>query len=77
MNNGKHLVLLSPSLDTRINAIVEESGLDRGEVLRQAFALYYLAYETARSGGNILLQMPVDGTYQLIEVTNIGNKAKR
>ena len=69
--------MLSPSLDAKISAIVEESGLDKGEVLLQAFALYYLAYETVRSGGNILLQMPVDGTYQLTEVTNIGNRAKR
>lgn len=72
--DGKYQIILGSSLDARINAIVEESGLGRGEVFLQAFAVYFLAYETAKSGGKVLLQTPVGKTYQTTEPINIGTK---
>lgn len=66
MTNREYRLMVGPSLEENLNNLVQESGLDKSEILRQAVKLYLHAYKTVNSGGKCLLQ---DGkTYENREV---------
>lgn len=69
MKNKVYSLVVGPTLDQTLRELEESSGLNKGEIMRQALALYNEAYKATKVGGRILIETPSEQEgYSLLEV---------